>query len=65
MAMANEPALLLADEVVGQLDGDTAGRVINEVLNSSPAVLFVTHDRALADRAESRYVLVDGQVLAR
>ena len=65
VALANEPAVLLADEVVGQLDGETAARVINEVLSSEFAVLFVTHDTALADRAEKRYALVDGEVLAR
>ncbi len=65
VAMANQPAVLLADEVVGQLDGDTASRVINEVLSSEFAVLFVTHDIALADRADHRYALVDGEVVAR
>ena len=65
VAMANKPAVLLADEVVGQLDGDTAKRVISEVLSSESAVLFVTHDVALADQADHRYVLVDGGVVAR
>ena len=65
VAMANQPAVLLADEVVGQLDGDTARRVINEVLSSEFAVLFVTHDVTLADRADHRYTLVDGEVVAR
>ena len=65
VAMANKPAVLLADEVVGQLDGDTANRVINEVLSAEFAVLFVTHDVALADRADQRYALVDGEVVAR
>ena len=65
VAMANQPAVLLADEVVGQLDGDTAKRVISEVLSSESAVLFVTHDVALADQADYRYVLVDGGVVAR
>ena len=65
VAMANQPAVLLADEVVGQLDGDTARRVINEVLSSEFAVLFVTHDIALADRADHRYALVDSEVVAR
>lgn len=65
VAMANNPALLLADEVVGQLDGDTARRVVSEVLSSESAVLFVTHDVALADQADQRYVFVDGGVVAR
>lgn len=65
VSMANEPALLLADEVVAQLDGETAARVVDEVLDADFAVLFVTHDLALADLVEHRYAL-DGQaVVAR
>lgn len=59
VSSANEPALLLADEVVAQLDADTAGHVIDEVLESEYAVLFVTHQPELADRAERRYQLHD------
>ena len=65
VAVANEPALLLADEVVAQLDGETAKRVIDTVLDAPFAVLFVTHEVALADLAERRYELVGGQVRAR
>lgn len=65
VSMANAPALLLADEVVAQLDGDTAARVVDEVLNADFAVLFVTHDLALADLADHRYALEDGSVMAR
>lgn len=65
VAMANEPALLLADEVVAQLDGETAGHVIDEVLAAEFAVLFVTHSLALADLAEHRYVLEDQRVCRR
>jgi putative ABC transport system ATP-binding protein len=59
VSIANEPALLLADEVVAQLDGDTAARVVDEVLAADFAVFFVTHDLALADLAEHRYELTD------
>ncbi len=65
VAMANNPPVLLADEVVGQLDRDTAKRVINEVLSSESAVLFVTHDITLADQADHRYVFLDGVVVVR
>ena len=65
VSIANDPALLLADEVVAQLDGETAGHVIDEVVDAPFAVLFVTHDMALADRAEHRYELVDGVVHRR
>ena len=57
VAMANAPALLLADEVVAQLDADTAGRVVDEVLTGDLAVLYVTHERSLADRVERRFEL--------
>jgi putative ABC transport system ATP-binding protein len=65
VAMANEPALLLADEVVASLDGETAGDVMDEVLAAEFAVLFVAHHQQLADRAEQRYELVDHGVRRR
>ena len=65
VAVANDPALLLADEVVASLDGETAGRVIDDVLAAEFAVLYVTHDHALADMVEHRYAMVDGAVHRR
>lgn len=65
VSLANQPALLLADEMVGQLDSITAGRVIDELLAPGFALLFVTHDVSLADRADHRFALVDKQVVAR
>ncbi len=64
VALANEPALLLADEVVGQLDSATAGRVLDVLFATAGAVLFVTHDETLAARGERRLRLVDGSVVA-
>ncbi len=65
VAMANEPALLLADEVVAALDGETAGHVVDEVLDAPFAVLYVTHDPELADRVDHRYELRDHRVERR
>ena len=65
VAMAGQPGILLADEVVAALDGGTAGRVIEEVLAAGFAVLYVTHDRELADRVERRFELVNRTVLSR
>jgi putative ABC transport system ATP-binding protein len=65
VSMANEPALLLADEVVAQLDGDTAHRVVDVVLDGDFALLYVSHDVGLADRVTSRYALHDFGVHAR
>ncbi len=65
VALANQPALLLADEMVAQLDAVTAAQVVDEVFGSEMAVLFVTHDLALADRAARRLRLADHGVVAR
>ena len=68
VALANQPDLLLADEVTGQLDAATADEVMDIISAASRerglTVLFVTHSRALAERAERRFALVDGEVLA-
>jgi putative ABC transport system ATP-binding protein len=63
VSLANQPTLLLADEVVGQLDSATADRVVDVVFGSDLAVLFVTHDEALAARGERRLRLVGGSVV--
>jgi putative ABC transport system ATP-binding protein len=65
VSMANDPDLLLADEVVAALDGDTAASVVSEVMDADFAVLFVTHDRTLADAAEQRFELVDHRLVRR
>jgi putative ABC transport system ATP-binding protein len=65
VSMANGPALLLADEVVAQLDADTAARMVDAVLTADFAVLFVSHDVALADLVERRFALVDSELVVR
>ncbi|MFN0156325.1 MAG: ABC transporter ATP-binding protein [Gaiella sp.] len=65
VSMANQPALLLADEVVAQLDGETAGTVLDSILEEDFALLYVTHDRELADRVDRRYALDELRVRAR
>lgn len=62
VSVANEPALLLADEVVAQLDGESAAHVVDEVLAADFAVLYVTHDAALADRVPLRYEIAGNTV---
>jgi putative ABC transport system ATP-binding protein len=66
MAMANEPALLLADDVTGELDSASAARVMQTIFDASRdhglAVLYVTHNPELAVRAMHRLRLVDGVV---
>ncbi len=66
MALANEPDLLLADEVAGALDSVTAAQVVGLIFAASRerglTVLFVTHSGELAARAQRRLRLADGQV---
>lgn len=66
VALANEPDLLLADEVVGELDSITAARVMQVVFDASRerglAVLLVTHSLELAARTDAQLRLVDGEV---
>lgn len=66
MALANEPELLLADEVTGELDSSTAEQVMTVLFDASRerglSVLYVTHDADLAAGAQHRLRLVDGCV---
>jgi putative ABC transport system ATP-binding protein len=65
-AMANEPDLLLADEVTGELDSANAEQVMNVIFDAwrerGLTVLFVTHSGELAARAQHRLRLDEGQV---
>jgi putative ABC transport system ATP-binding protein len=66
MALANEPDLLLADEVTGELDSANAELVMEIIFEACRrrglTVLFVTHSRELAAQAHHRLHLEDGQV---
>ncbi len=61
-ALANKPVLVLADEPTGNLDEDTAARVLDEFLHlvrsQGSAALVATHNRALAARMD-RIVRLD------
>ncbi|HEX6677057.1 MAG TPA: ABC transporter ATP-binding protein [Actinomycetes bacterium] len=67
VALANEPDLLLADEVVGQLDSATAAQVTELVFSAARerdlAVLYVTHDEQLARQAKHPLRLADRRVV--
>jgi len=65
-ALAHRPALILADEPTGNLDPDTAGRVLHLLLEQArehnAAVLLVTHSVAAAAQAD-RCLHLDAQGL--
>ncbi len=65
-ALANDPKVVLADEPTGNLDTRAGERVL-EVLRGlvdaqRRAVVMVTHDLALAARADRQIRIVDGRI---
>ncbi len=66
-ALANKPALLLADEPTGELDAAT-GKALIELLQSLNAdgltCVLVTHDPALARSAKRVVTMRDGQIVS-
>ena len=65
VALANAPAVILADEPTGELDVVTSERIM-ELLNrhaaAGAAVLVVTHNPAIAAAADRQIALYDGQI---
>ncbi|MFD0270817.1 ABC transporter ATP-binding protein [Streptomyces sp. NPDC127106] len=68
-ALANEPALIVADEPTGQLDSET-GRSIMQLLRAvvrseGVTVLVATHDPVLIELADHVVELRDGRIAPR
>jgi putative ABC transport system ATP-binding protein len=64
-ALANDPALLLADEPTGALDSQTGREVLalfSELHAQGNTVLLVTHDPSIAALAERRIEIRDGLI---
>ncbi|MFE8923267.1 ABC transporter ATP-binding protein [Streptomyces rochei] len=65
VALANDPAVLLADEPTGELDSQTAERIFaafrtaNEHLGTT--VVIVTHDQAVAGEVSRTVAIRDGR----
>jgi putative ABC transport system ATP-binding protein len=65
VALANNPAAILADEPTGELDSETAKSIVDllrERAHRGAAVLVVTHDAAMAASADREIHLHDGSV---
>jgi putative ABC transport system ATP-binding protein len=66
-ALANRPALLLADEPTGELDESTSDHIADlfgRVNADGTALLVVTHNPALAARASRRLAMSSGRIVA-
>jgi putative ABC transport system ATP-binding protein len=67
VALANDPALVLADEPTGELDDATAARVLDllrERADGGAGVVLITHSPQVAATADREVRLRDGRVLA-
>jgi ABC-type lipoprotein export system ATPase subunit len=66
-ALVNDPSLVLADEPTGNLDGESAMRVLDllERIHAERGctLVVVTHNEAVAARADRRHRLDDGRLL--
>lgn len=63
VALANDPAVILADEPTGELDAvnaDRVGALLAERAAGGAAVVIVTHNPIVAAGADRRITLVDG-----
>ena len=64
-ALANQPRVLLADEPTGNLDARTGGEILDMIgalHRKGLSIAMVTHDPAVAARADRVVRLVDGRV---
>jgi lipoprotein-releasing system ATP-binding protein len=65
-ALANDPALILADEPTGSLDSHSSEQVFkileSVVRERGKTVVAVTHDLGMAERMDRRIQLVDGKI---
>jgi len=64
-ALANDPAIIAADEPTGNLDSKTADDVFTlfeELVDQDKTILMVTHDRELAGRVTRTVTLADGLI---
>ncbi|MDW2886443.1 ABC transporter ATP-binding protein [Exiguobacterium artemiae] len=66
-ALINHPRWILADEPTGNLDSENGELIFNLLLNlheqEGCGVIFVTHDIALAERADRIIFMQDGKII--
>ena len=64
-ALVNNPDILLADEPTGSLDIETAKEVFNVIRsqkNSNRLIIFATHNRFFANKADCQLEMKDGNI---
>jgi putative ABC transport system ATP-binding protein len=64
-SLANDPALILADEPTGNLDSATSRdimRLLLQLNDSGRTIVLITHDNEVAAAAPRRVTLLDGRI---
>ena len=63
-ALANDPQIILGDEPTGNLDSKTGNKILEMLINLNKkhkkTVIIVTHDKAIAAKADQIIALKDG-----
>lgn len=65
-AVVGEPRIVLADEPTGALDSTNADNIMDmlgSLVDNRTAVVMVTHETELADRADRRVRMLDGYIV--
>ena len=65
-SLANDPAIILADEPTGNLDSRSADVILNlfvELAGQGKTVIIVTHDPSITKRTEQTIILSDGEII--
>lgn len=64
-ALINQPKIIFADEPTGNLDSEQGEKVLELLLDlrQNRSLVLVTHDEALAQRADRRLEILDGSMV--
>jgi len=65
-ALANNPPVIIADEPTGNLDSRTTGEIFDlfsTLVEAGKTLLVVTHDKEIANRADRRVWIADGEII--
>ena len=66
-ALVTDPGLILADEPTGNLDSKSSRDIISllhELHEAGNTIMLITHDTKIAQEADRRVELVDGQIVS-
>ncbi len=66
-ALANDPAIVVADEPTGNLDSKTAeaiNTIFSSLAKSGKTVIVVTHEKDIALKYDRTFILSDGEIVS-